>query len=210
MKLRTYLEQHADLPTKGSQIIAQHDEDSLIVYQAYRPSIGHYAAEHQTFGGEFNFNRMTWIKPNFLWMMFRSGWGTKVDQEVTLALRIKRVGFEKLLERAVPSSFFADKYDSHADWSAAVVHSDVRLQWDPDHNPSGGKLERRAIQLGLKGETLKEFVNDWIIEISDISEFVEQQRGNIKTLTQLIVPQETIYPVTNQEVADRIGITAGP
>src|SRR5262245_58806343 len=25
---------------------------------------------------------MSWIKLNFLWMMFRSGWGTKPDQEV--------------------------------------------------------------------------------------------------------------------------------
>ena len=28
----------------------------------------------------------------------------------------------------------------------------VRLQWDPDHSPSYEKLERRAIQLGLKGQ----------------------------------------------------------
>ena len=27
----------------------------------------------------------------------------------------------------------------------------VRLQWDPDHHPSGAKLQRKAIQLGLKG-----------------------------------------------------------
>ena len=28
----------------------------------------------------------------------------------------------------------------------------VRLQWDPDHTPKAGKCDRRAIQLGLKGE----------------------------------------------------------
>jgi len=25
-------------------------------------------------------NRMTWIKPNFLWMMYRSGWASKKNQ----------------------------------------------------------------------------------------------------------------------------------
>ncbi|WP_141653813.1 DUF4291 family protein, partial [Erwinia billingiae] len=25
----------------------------------------------------FSMTRMTWIKPSFLWMMYRSGWGMK-------------------------------------------------------------------------------------------------------------------------------------
>ena len=33
-------------------------------------------------------------------------------------------------------------------------HLAVRLQWDPDHSPTYGKMQRRAIQLGLKGEVI--------------------------------------------------------
>ncbi|MFO0977221.1 MAG: DUF4291 family protein [Planctomycetaceae bacterium] len=71
-------------PESGRVIMAQSDSHSVVVYQAYRPSIGLFAAEHGYFGGDFSLSRMTWIKPNFLWMMYRSGWGTKPDQEVEL------------------------------------------------------------------------------------------------------------------------------
>src|SRR6476620_9141200 len=70
------------LPKTGRHIIAQYNETSVVVYQAYRPAIAHFALEHGYFGGEFSLGRMSWIKPNFLWMMYRSGWGTKVGQEV--------------------------------------------------------------------------------------------------------------------------------
>src|SRR4051794_29690087 len=46
---------------------------------------------------------MSWVKPNFLWMMYRSGWGAKEGQEVTLALRLRRQFFDALLAQAVPS-----------------------------------------------------------------------------------------------------------
>lgn len=75
--IEPYLEQVSRLPKSGLQIIAQFDEESVVVYQAYRPAIGNFAATHGYFGGEFKVDRMSWIKPNFLWMMYRSGWGTK-------------------------------------------------------------------------------------------------------------------------------------
>ncbi|PTT91241.1 hypothetical protein DBR42_04275 [Pelomonas sp. HMWF004] len=87
MKLATapYLQQAAEWPGQGEHILAQHDETSVIVYQAYRPSIGRYAIEHGQFGGpDYSFNRMSWVKPNFLWMMYRCGWGTKDGQEAIL------------------------------------------------------------------------------------------------------------------------------
>jgi hypothetical protein len=42
----------------------------------------------------FKFDRMTWVKPSFLWMMYRSDWATKPDQERVLAVSITRDGFE--------------------------------------------------------------------------------------------------------------------
>ncbi|MFT5999906.1 MAG: hypothetical protein ACI81P_002365 [Neolewinella sp.] len=37
---------------------------------------------HQQLGGPaFSYQRMSWIKPNFLWMMYRCGWAKKQDQE---------------------------------------------------------------------------------------------------------------------------------
>ena len=82
--------------------LAQFDEKTVIVYQAYCEAIGRYAIEHGQFGGDFSFGRMSWIKPNFLWMMYRSGWGTKENQEVTLALRVSRQFFDSILAAAIP------------------------------------------------------------------------------------------------------------
>src|SRR4028118_1985145 len=94
-----YLEQLAVWPKEGRHILAHYDETSIIVYQVFRPSIGLFAARHGYFGGEFSLSRMSWFKPNFLWMMYRSGWGTKAGQEVTLADRIKQSFFEMVLEQ---------------------------------------------------------------------------------------------------------------
>ena len=70
----TYTEQVTRLPKNGRHIIAQFDDEGIVVYQAYRPAIGEFAAKHGYFGGEFSLNRMSWIKPNLLWMMYRWGW----------------------------------------------------------------------------------------------------------------------------------------
>src|SRR5262245_8940786 len=141
-----YLVQTARWPKNGRHILAQFDDGSVIVYQAYRPAIGHFAAKNGYFGGQFSLNRMIWIKPNFLWMMYRSGWASKEGQEVVLAVRLMRSAFDEILRRAVPSSFVPGVYENEAAWKTALARSDVRLQWDPDHNPSGAPVERRAIQ----------------------------------------------------------------
>lgn len=207
MELRTekYLIQLERWPKEGKYILAQYDEHSVIVYQAYRASIGRFAAENKYFGGEFSLSRMSWIKPNFLWMMYRCGWATKEGQEVVLAIKMKREGFETILSNAVHSSFQNKIYQSQAEWQKALRHSDVRLQWDPDHDPMGNKQQRRAIQLGLSGKTLELYSKQWIIDITDISEFVREQRENIHREHQckLVTPLEQIYPLDN-ELARRL------
>src|SRR6516164_7944213 len=124
------------------------------MYQTYRPEIGRFASRHGYFGGAFSLNRMSWIKPNFLWMMYRSGWASKEGQEVVLAVRLRRTAFDEILRLAVHSTFLPEVYESEGLWKEAVARSDVRLQFDPDHSPSGAPIERRAIQLGLRGEVL--------------------------------------------------------
>jgi Domain of unknown function (DUF4291) len=206
-----YLTQVNRLPKVGNHILAQFDKGSIVVYQAYRSVIGKFAATQGYFGGEFSFERMSWIKPNFLWMMYRSGWGTKVNQEITLAIWLKRSAFDDILAQAVHSTFVPEIYARETDWKKAVQRSNVRLQWDPDHNPLGAKLARRAIQLGLRGDVLKAYAQEWIIEIEDISDFVQQQRQNIVSgCTQLITPRETVYPVSNLDTTIKLELAPNP
>jgi hypothetical protein len=201
-----YLSQNARWPASGRHILAQFDAESVVVYQAYRPEIGHFAARHGFFGGGFSMSRMTWIKPNFLWMMYRSGWATKPGQEVVLAIRLRRDAFDAILRLAVHSTLVLDVYGSEDGWRQAIAGSDVRLQWDPDHGPSGKPLERRAIQLGLRGDVLARYVKEWLLEIQDISAFVRERRANSAApYDRLVTPKEEVYPVTVPEVALRLG-----
>ncbi len=192
--------------------MAQFSQSHVVVYQAYRPEIGRYAVEHQRFGGPFNMGRMSWIKPNFLWMMFRSGWGTKPDQEVTLAVTLQRAAFDSILAQAVHSTFVRDIYATEAAWRSALASSSVRLQWDPDHGPRGEPLDRRAVQLGLRGETLARYASEWIVSIEDISTFVAEQRRILVNdgATAILTPVEHPYPVADDAVASRLDVQTFP
>lgn len=175
--------------------MAQFDSDSIYVYQAYRPSIADYAVANQRFGGDFSFDRMSWIKPNFLWMMYRSGWATKEGQERILAVRLRRDFFDQLLATAVASSFAESGMAAHETWKMAVADSDVRLQWDPDHDPIGRSIDRRAVQLGLRGATLLRYGTEAVLSIDDITPLVADQRANaIGDFSKLMTPKEQPYP----------------
>jgi hypothetical protein len=203
--MEPYPEQVKAWPKEGRHILAPYDDETVVVYQAYRPSIGLYAAKHGAFGGDFSYSRMSWVKPNFLWMMYRSGWGTKEGQEVTLALRLRRAFFDTLLAHAVPSSWDRDQFATEEEWSRAVGQSFVRLQWDPDHHPSGAKLERRAIQLGLRGEVLEAFGRRELVEILDVSEFVAEQRARLSSgVSALVTPRERVYRPADPDVAAQL------
>lgn len=208
MKTQAYNQQVKNWPKSGKHILAQYDDETIVVYQAYKPAIGHFAAKNQYFGGQFSYTRMSWIKPNFLWMMYRCGWGLKSDQETTLAVRIKRSFFDRILELAIVSSFGQSRnFETELDWKEAVASSDVRLQWDPNHDPTGAKVERKAVQLGLRNDVLKEYGREAIVEITDISEFVAEQRVfAVGDFEKLITPEEKIY-IPNSELAlKRIGL----
>ncbi|MFT3736844.1 MAG: DUF4291 domain-containing protein [Rhodocyclaceae bacterium] len=189
-----YEKQTARWPTEGQHILAQYDAESIVVYQAYRPSIGQFAIANGYLGGpDFSLSRMSWIKPNFLWMMYRAGWATKEGQEVILGLRIRRTFFDALLEAAVASSFEASGMADRAVWQEAAQGSDVRLQWDPDHSPAGDMLNRRAVQLGLRGDTLRVFAKSELLEVIDMSDFVAAQRQHIHDWRTLMTPREEVY-----------------
>jgi hypothetical protein len=88
-------------PASGRHILAQYNDEAILVYQAYNKRIADEALQNQKFGGLYwSSTRMTWIKTNFLWMMFRSGWGRKKDQERILGIWLKRESFERYLSMA--------------------------------------------------------------------------------------------------------------
>src|SRR5262249_45694931 len=101
---------------KEHEIRANFDRDSITVYQAYSAAIAEVALKAGRFVSPFSFHRMTWIKPSFLWLMHRSNWGQKSGQERTLAVRIKRSGWEKALSLTVLTAFDPSVHPSPEEW----------------------------------------------------------------------------------------------
>lgn len=208
--LLPYSDQARRWPAAGRQVLAAYDQDTVTVYQAYRPAIADFALEHQRFGGAFSYSRMSWIKPGFLWMMYRSGWATKEGQERVLAVQLERAGFDRILAEAVESSFRPGSYASREDWQHELSRGEVRLQWDPDHDPYGKPLERRAVQLGLRGSVLALYGREWIRAIDDLTPFVREQHARVRNhdLGGLLVPEERVYPMADPRAARRLGVDA--
>lgn len=208
-----YLEQVVLWPASGRHILAQFDDRGIVVYQAYHAGIaGHAVAGGRFDGGGFSLGRMSWIKTSFLWMMHRSGWATKPDQERVLAVTIPCGVFDSLLSASVAST--PGPGEDPDGWKARLRDSDVRLQWDPDHDPMGRPLARRAIQLGLRGDALRLYALEAPLRILDVTPLVAAQRAFAResSLRALMTPVERPYVPADGRVCAHVALdgAAGP
>ncbi|BCJ53663.1 hypothetical protein Asp14428_51380 [Actinoplanes sp. NBRC 14428] len=151
------------------QIRAVYSERTITVYQAYPEAIAGPAVRAGRFVDPFKRERMTWIKPSFLWMMYRCGWATKPGQERVLAIEITRDGFEWALGRACLSHHEPGGGESRADWARRLRTSPVRVQWDPERSLGLAPLPYRSLQLGLGGEAVRRYVDEWTVSITDVT-----------------------------------------
>ena len=191
------------------QVIGRKESGNLVVYQAFNIRIAEFAIRHQQVGGsDYSFNRMSWIKPGFLWMMHRAGWGAKENQQQVLAITISLAHFTYILQQATISSYDKDLFETESKWKDELSKTERRLQWDPDHDPFGNKQERKAIQLGMKGDLLKHFCTEWIIKIDDITGFVRQQHAKVlaNDIDNLHLPYEEVIDLNDAAIEKRTGI----
>ena len=107
-------------------IYAVFDDKTIRVYQAYNNEIADEVMKLGKFGSKFSLTRMTWIKPSFLWMMYRSGWAIKQGQERILAIDLKREGFDEIVKKSVISTFRESGETSIDDWREKLQNSEVR------------------------------------------------------------------------------------
>ena len=191
------------------EIRADFDRTTIVVYQACNDAIADAALENGRFVPPYSLHRMTWIKPSFLWLMERSGWGTKPNQTRILAVRISREGWNRSLSMGVLTSFQPGVHPSPDDWRAQFDRAAVHVQWDPERSIRGKKLEHRSIQVGLSRTVIESYVSEWISEITDLTRLAGKarrlrQQGDFSRASALL-PAERIYPVEVRTAA-RLGI----
>ncbi|MFC8505510.1 DUF4291 domain-containing protein [Streptomyces sp. NPDC057411] len=194
-------------PPPKHQIRALHTETTVTVYQAYRPSIGLPAARDGRFPAEWKRDRMTWIKPSFLWMMYRCGWGLKEGQETVLAVEITREGFEWALRHACLSHYVRGFHPDRADWQRELKRSPARVQWDPERDLHLRPLGHRSLQLGLAGEASRRYADEWTVAVHDVTPLAHEihalvRAGRVEEAGHLL-PRERPYPV-GEGLLDRI------
>ncbi|MFI2782941.1 DUF4291 domain-containing protein [Streptomyces sp. ALB3] len=162
------------------EIRAQHTDSTVTVYQAYRPAIGLPTARDGRFPPAWKRDRMTWIKPSFLWMMYRCGWGTKEGQETVLAVEITREGFAWALENAELSHYVRGVHPDRAAWQRGMRRSPARVQWDPERDLRLNPLPYRSLQLGLSGEAARRYADEWLVSVRDVTPLAREIHGLVR------------------------------
>ncbi|MFC9705075.1 DUF4291 domain-containing protein [Streptomyces sp. NPDC056943] len=180
------------------RIRALHTPDTVTVYQAYRPEIGLPAARDGRFPAVWKRDRMTWIKPSFLWMMYRCGWGLKEGQETVLAVEITREGFEWALRNSCLSHRVRGHHPDQASWKRQLRQSPARVQWDPERDLHLRPLPYRSLQLGLSGEASRRYADEWTVSVTDVTPLARDvhalvRAGDLAGAGRLL-PREEPYP----------------
>src|SRR5262249_865552 len=182
-------------------IRAMFDDETIRVYQAYSNVIADAALAHGTFTSPpFKMERMTWIKPSFLWMMYRAGWGRKdPGQHRILAIDISREGFAWALAHSCASH--PDESMTPEQSNALQDKSPVRVPWDPERDLHHDPLPHRSIQMGLSGKAVELYVKEWIRRVSDVTTLAHEiealVRSNALDEARKMLPEEKPYPGTN-------------
>lgn len=181
------------------EIRASYNSSIINVYQAYNDLISKPAVLNNKFVSPYNFSRMTWIKPSFLWMMERSDWASKKDQENILCISVKREFFDHILSIAINTSFEKGLYSNYSDWENRFSRATVHFQWDPERDIRGKKLEYRSIQLGISRHLIKDFNENGIVKIENITPLVKKihsllMQGNVSK-AKTFLPKESVYPL---------------
>ncbi|WP_329210945.1 DUF4291 domain-containing protein [Streptomyces sp. NBC_00683] len=186
-----------ELPVPQHEIRAQHTATTVTVYQAYPPSIGLPAARDGRFPAVWKRDRMTWIKPSFLWMMYRCGWATKQDQETVLAVEIAREGFDQALDGAELSHYVEGVHPDHATWRRNLRRAPARVQWDPERDLHLDRLPYRSLQLGLSGEASRRYADEWTVSIRDVTPLAREIHGLVRAgqddAATALLPRELPY-----------------
>lgn len=181
------------------EIRAAYDTNTIRVYQAYRNEIADSALRAGRFvSPPFSLTRMTWIKPSFLWMMYRAGWGLKDEgQARILAIDISREGFEWALSHACLSH--APPEMKAEEWAALKARTPVRIQWDPERDLLLRPLPYRSLQVGLSGEAAERYTQDWTCSITEITAEARAIQALVAAgrlaEAEAQLPREFIYPL---------------
>lgn len=190
------------------RVFAHFDDIGIFVYQAFKSSIVEHAVKKGTFDKGFGLNRITWIKPSFGWILHRSKYATKHRMDAIAKIKISHKNWLNILSESVPTQFDNKIFKNEFEWQNKLRKADIIHQWDPDREINGIRLERGAIQIGLRGAAIFKYVNEWIISVEDVTSLAKKVNHNIKKniSTYDIVPELKEYTLP-ENLTKKLGCT---
>eukprot|EP00040_Diaphanoeca_grandis_P011887 m.60888 g.60888 ORF g.60888 m.60888 type:complete len:242 (-) comp22900_c1_seq1:130-855(-) len=210
-------QQQQPTPEKTGHAVVQEfsgefDDEGVYFYQAYNNDIADWAIKNQKLGGpHFNQSRMTWLKPAFAWVLYRSKYGHSHNQTRILKFKLAHATVAEIL--------------SKCDCKHGGGGSNGRVQWDPARDLFSGEgkvprkmLTKRAIQIGVKDNVQALFVNGAITieDVTDLSHLVGKAHDDkLKNFTiddiRTRLPNERPYmPACTERVLINLALLPGP
>ena len=164
-----------DVPLR--QVRAQFRADTITVYQAYSAADRRAGGGRRPFRGSVQTSRMTWIKPVFLWMMYRCGWGRNPARRRVLGVEITRdrlrVGADaRLSEPLRPSPTHPDR----ARGAGSSPPVPCESSGTPTRSLHLQPLRHRSLQVGLSATAVDRYVDEWIVNVADLTPSVTKIR----------------------------------
>ena len=137
VEIESIADRNLNLPQRGRWLVAatvpgatgprENDWSQFVVYQSLPREIAEAAVQQQRFVSPFNFHRLSWIKPSFLWMMHRSNWGRLDD--CVLEICVKKEAILEFLAQSISS-----KYESSGvkkrEWDEFMQHFSEWERWN--------------------------------------------------------------------------------
>lgn len=81
----------------------------------------------------------------------------------------------------------------------------MRVQWDPERDLHLNRLEHRSIQIGLSGEAVDRYIEEWIASIADVTPLAgtiaeHRAAGRLDDAREAL-PEERPYPLAGHLAA---------
>jgi len=195
------------------EIRADSDRDTIVVYQAYSDAIADAALRAGRFVPPFSVQRMTWIKPSYLWLMARSRWATRANQTRILAIRLARSAWQTALSEGVLTAFEPRVHHTCDAWQAAFESAPIHIQWDSERSYAGRPLNYQSLQVGISRKRIQDYVSQWIVDIRDLTGLTARIRSlraaGQTDRARALLPREVPFPI-EAALARRLGMDLNP
>lgn len=86
----------------------------------------------------------------------------------------------------------------------------MHVQWDPERDLRGRKLDDRSLQVGISRHLIEDYALRWILELRDMTPLAHKLKSMLRdgkhTQADKLLPRERSYPLPSA-IARRLGAT---